>query len=426
MMSRSKSLTVALKAVERVMESDSSDLKVLAEVAGIEPERLYQRADLTGIDLRGKDIEFLLPLLTKYEGAILTDEQRRAFRKADRTGNIIRTQIRLRNIRADLITLFIESYEEKGQFLQASSTADTLTSSSLKEILLEPAVHKYRSENTLPPQYINSVLNKLATYASSSNFEFFMKLFTLLSDLRCEVDVDTRTSFKEDLWPAFEDALGNLVGAFYPTSILDTYWVVRSTLSETLAAASQIAFRRPVDETAVEKAVEAFQHWEEVLSLLKIIQVDCDMDTAERLATYITRGDWAASETRNILEAKTPPKIRNAIFRQLLAEGREERVAEIVRWLDNNRGAAGALSLENAFVHIRDFELAFRLAQDIATHLADNQISVIDRELSKLAYLSTDRERLAGFRRKYVRTSDEWHQTKYGRRDSKPTDHRRK
>lgn len=92
------------------------------------------------------------------------------------------------------------------------------------------------------------------------------------------------------------------------------------------------------------------------------------------------------------------PKVRNAIFRHLLAGGVEERVAEVIRWLDNNRGAAGALSLENAFVHIRDFGLGLRLACDISPHLADNQLKVIDQALSILAITKIDREALDRFR----------------------------
>lgn len=61
---------------EKILRSDTSDLKKLAKIAGISPQEMYAGADLTDADLRDQDISFLHELQTRFEKAILTHEQR--------------------------------------------------------------------------------------------------------------------------------------------------------------------------------------------------------------------------------------------------------------------------------------------------------------------------------------------------------------
>ena len=260
-------------------------------------------------------------------------------------------------------------------------------------------VRRYRVDAALDAEYTDGVLRILVPWVSSGHFPFFHSLFALMSEIRSPVGQNTTAILAEHYAEPFGVALGALIGAFYPTPELDRYWIVRPDPAERLAAAQQIGTARPIHVYAVTKSVELSQGWAEVLKFLTGLPFECDTEQAERIALALTRKSWPPSQTRGILEARVQPKVRNAIFRHLLAGGVEERVAEVIRWLDNNRGAAGALSLENAFLHIRDFDLGLRLAYDISPHLADNQLKVIDHALSALVYTKTEREALDTFRR---------------------------
>ena len=81
-MPQSPSLISALSTVEQLLIADTGDLRELARIAGVTPEELYRGADLTGVNLTGQNIAFLLPLEVQFEGAILSDSQMDAFKKA--------------------------------------------------------------------------------------------------------------------------------------------------------------------------------------------------------------------------------------------------------------------------------------------------------------------------------------------------------
>ena len=79
-------------------------------------------------------------------------------------------------------------------------------------------------------------------------------------------------------------------------------------------------------------------------------------------------------------------------------QGDERRVIEVLRWLDDNRGAVGALSLEDAFRNIQSFDVGIVFAEEAGSRFADNQIKVIYLALRDLAATDADRQRLERFR----------------------------
>lgn len=415
-MSQSPSLIAALEAVDRVLSAETGDLKQLADIAGLAPEVLYLRADLTGVDLRHQDIDFLLPLEVDYVGAILTDQQFRAFRNSERQLKRRRVTKAEQDVRLEMVNLFIADFVESGEKLVSLlRSGHALNAETLREILASPLSEYNRRDQLLPASYTNSVLEQLSEWGSNTKSAFFPKLFALLSGINCVVDERTPTVLHAGWRAAFGEELGNLIAAFHLTEELDTYWVLRDSFDDVMAAATQIGMRRAVHAKALERAVrystkQSDWTWREYLGFLTDIPFDCDNDLAERLSVSLTKKDWPARNTLEILEAKTHPKIRTALFRQLLGQGKEERVIEVIKWLDDNRGAAGALSLENAFGHIKNFDLAFRLANDLAPRLADNQLNVVASSLSKLVYAKQDNERVESFRRRFLTQ-------KSGRRD---------
>lgn len=407
-MSQSPSLIAALEAVDRVLSADTGDLKKLAEIAGVEPEVLYSRADLTGVDLRQQDIEFLLPLGVDYVGAILTEEQLRAFRKSERQSKRSHATKNEQDVRLEMVNIFIADFIASQENLASClHPGQMLHAEALRDILVSPLSEYNRRDQLLPASYTNLVFEKISEWCSNTKSDFFPRLFSLLSSIGCVVDETTPTILHEGWRPAFGEELGNLIAKFRLTEALDTYWVLRDTFDEVMAAASQIGKNRAVHAKALERAVlystkRSNWAWREYLKFLTEIPFDCDNDLAERLSLGLTQMDWPARNTLEVLEAKTHPKIRTAIFRQLLGQGREGRVAEVIKWLDDNRGAAGALSLDNAFNHIKSFELAYHLANDIAPRLADNQLAVVENSLKNLAYRRQDDERVASFRRRFL------------------------
>ena len=74
-----QSLTQILNTVEKILDAETDDLQELADIAGIDAKKLYFRADLSGLDLREADIDFLLSLQTNFENAKITNEQRQQF-----------------------------------------------------------------------------------------------------------------------------------------------------------------------------------------------------------------------------------------------------------------------------------------------------------------------------------------------------------
>ena len=55
----------------------------------------------------------------------------------------------------------------------------------------------------------------------------------------------------------------------------------------------------------------------------------------------------------------------------------------MLRWLDNNRGAVGALSLDDALATISSFVALFDFASDVHMELRTNQKEVLHRALDR-------------------------------------------
>ena len=407
MTSQSLSLTIALEAVERVLDANTGDLRELAKIAGMEPEILFRRADLTGVDLRGQDIEFLLSLEVDYLGATLTDEQMRAFRNAERKLKASGLSPESINRRIELITDFIEEVTSNGPYYATRNDEPAeLTKEFLFETLLQPVLDFDRRKLPLPAEFTNSVLADFSRWPETLTYRFFDELFLLLGALECPVDVAVVSTLVSYWEPTFQNDLGDLIAHLGTSTALDRYWLTKDSFQETYDAAVQIGRGHDVDVAAIEYHLTRWAQsgdvsWNDILNFFLNVPFNCDVDQSERLATFITRMDWHPGHTAEILGAAVPPKMKTAIFRQLLAQGREERVVEVVKWLENNQGAAGALTLENTFGQLKDFELAANLAFEISPRLADNQINVIYNTLHGLTKNTRDLDRLASFNRRF-------------------------
>ena len=406
MMSQSPSLTAALEAVDRVFCAETGDLKELAKIAGILPDVLFLRADLSGLDIRSQSIDFLLPLETNYHAAILTTRQRRAFQKENRQGRLTN---KIRDLRVTLVTRFIRDYAENSSKMITKDGNRPITATELENVLLKPLLDQTRSVHSLTADYMNNVINNLGPLLSRGNtLDFFTGIFKLLGDIQCPVDDRTANIIDRNLTVRFGSDLGTIIGSFRATEMLDLFWIKADNADPDymLHKALEIAKVRKVHANAIERSMgfRSRWGWQEKLRLLQV-PFECDSDQAERLATYLTRSHWPIEKTQEILNAKMQTKVQGAIFRQLLAQGKKARVVEVIKWLDDNRGAVGALSLENAFVHIKSFEIAIWLAQYLAPRLGANQLDVIDSALTNLAFRERkkDMDQLAAFRRKHIR-----------------------
>ncbi|MFV1753402.1 hypothetical protein [Phaeobacter sp. JH18-37] len=398
-MSRSPSLTKAFEAVARVLDADTGDLNALAEIAGVDRDRLFWKADLTGVDLRNIDIDFLLPLCTRYEGAILTDQQRRKFRDASRTQRDARITKKILDLRAQAVSDFLSWYSSLNQECVSVLGGEILTADLLKELLLDPLVEA-TTDDPVSAEYTNNALSEIAPWVSSDNINVLRRYFRLLGDLQVPADENSEKLFGLHFFLMLDRDVGILIEELHPTQVFDNFWLSLRGPDLVLDAAKKLGRNRKVDASAIEVNLRGLS-WETLLELFVSVPFDCGPDQAERFAAHLTRQNWPARETWKILKANSNSKVRIALFRQILAQGDEHRVAEVIRWLEDERGAAGALSLESAFSHIKSFDLAVRLANEIGPRLAANQLGVINSALYSLANSYEDRTRHQSFRTRF-------------------------
>ncbi|MFA8384581.1 MAG: hypothetical protein ACEPO2_03105 [Pelagibaca sp.] len=406
-MSQSQSLTEALEAVERVLDAKTGDLRELAKIADVAPEVLFLRADLSGVDLRGQDISFLLPLEVSYLGAKLNDHQLRAFRQADRERRAVRLREDQKLANIQLVENFLYVINQSENIRSGKMATENSILLTMRETLLFPLLEDLRRNERVPKNYMADALFVLGRNRIAQSTNFTSKLFSLFNDLDCEITPEAIKALDES-WLGWHGAqLGELIGLLRRDRLLDSYWLLKDEVVSPIEAARQININRSVDVGSVELAIEKRllslpEYWRFILEFLSVAEFECNSHQAERLAAPVVNAKWAATETANILETKTHPRVKTALFRQILSQGKEKRIVELVKWLDGNRGAAGALSLDNAFLQIKEFDLGLDLATRIAARLSDNQLAILDSNLSRMAYREGDRARLNAFRRRFI------------------------
>lgn len=417
-MRQSQSLIKALEAVAEVLTSESRDLKELANKAattsGIPAERILMNVDLTGIDLSGQRIDYLTDKGADYHAAYLSAEQRAKFQKGERK---LRTRLmrrKIRSMRVDMISDFVETFEAQFSPLGDGKRKQILDDQLLKHILLSPLVTDYPSDKPLDERYTQRVLVRLAPFAVKANLEFFKELFRLLGDLQCEIGEIAHSLIMDDYLAKYGDAVGDLIGQLQPNAALDAHWINAKPLKKPLIneakrkkhknrvvlldqfvnRAKQINSHRAIHPSAIEETLDCLSDALDGLRFIETVDFNCTADEAERIALRIVKGDWPASRTRLVLEAEVPPKVRGALFRQIMHQGNVERTLEMLRWLNNNRGAVGALSLEDALSRINSFAALFDFASDVYMDLAANQMNVLRRALDRTAMNSSQRAKV--------------------------------
>lgn len=413
-MQQSQSLINALKAAAEVLTSESRDLEELAAeaalISGIPAERILMNIDLTGIDLSGKQIDYLTRKGANYHAAQLTAEQRAKFQNGEREVRTRQMRRKIRSIRVEMISRFIEAFEAHNTSIDDEKREQPLDVQLLKDILLSPLGIDYPADKPLDERYTQRVLVRLAPFAKKANLKFFQALFHLLGDLRCEVGPIARDLIIGDYREKFGDSLGDLIGQLQPNADLDANWIDVKTwingvklkngesrrvhLYPFVRRARQINNYRAIHPGAMEEALDYLTDAFLKLSFIEAIDFECSADEAERIAIRIVGADWPASRTRQVLTAEVPTKVRNALFRQIMQQGNVERTLEMLRWLNHNRGAVGALSLDDALTRVNSFVALFDFASDVHVDLAENQINVLRQALNRTAKDSAQRAKV--------------------------------
>lgn len=416
-MRQSPSLIKALEAAAEALNSQSNDLKELADRAaatsGIPADRILMNIDLTGINLTGKPIDYLTDRGALYLAATLTDEQRAKFHKGEREGRARQTRKQIRSIRVQMISDFIDTFEEHSVPPLDEKHERLLDATLLRHILLDPIGSDYPSDKPLDEHYTQRVLARLVPFAQKRNLDFFRELFRLLGDLHCKIGETVVGLVFDDYAARFQDAVVDLIRQLQPNGLLDAKWITREGRDRHslnvgkgkyndpqilpivfTKRAQEINDFRTVHPAAIEFALDQIQNPLQRLSFLEEVAFECSGDEAERIALRIVNADWPASQTRKVLEADVPPRVRGALFRQILKQGNVERTLEMLRWLDNNRGAVGALSLDDALATINSFVALFDFASDVHMELRTNQKEVLRRALERNATSSAQREKV--------------------------------
>lgn len=417
-MRQSQSLIKALEAAAEALTSESCDLKELAAKAaatsGIPANSILMNIDLTEIDLTGKQIDYLTDKGAHYHAAHLTSEQRAKFRRGERELRTRQTRRKIQSIRIEMIADFVDAFEAQDVSIVDRERKRHLNAQQLKEILLSRVGADYTANKPLDEKYTQHVLRGLVPFAVSTNLEFFKDVFNLLGRLKCETGEVVRAFIMGHYYSEFGDTVGDLIAQLLPNAALDSQWIKVNSMemawinsgrgkkgdsrdvfpSPFVDRARQINKYRAIHPGAIEDVLDFIQDGLQRLSFIEKIEFDCSADEAERIAIRIVKADWPASLTRRVLEAEVPTRVRSALFRQIMHQGSVERTLELLRWLNNNRGAVGALSLDDALTRINSFTALFDFATDVHMDLAVNQLNVLRQALNRTAKDSAQRSKV--------------------------------
>lgn len=364
---------------------------------------MYLAADLTGVDLRDQDVSFLVGLGTNFEGAILTDQQRRQLRSGREKERREESRRTIRDLRIEMILRFIERYgnadispysDPDRSRVPHDPESMTGFETLLREVLLEPLLRSPGGSpaNQFGSDYMSSVLLRLHSHLDLQSLPFFKELFKLLGDIHAPVDNAVIDVLKAHYQSLLANELGALLAEMRPTQVLDSWWILdQDGFQVMISTAVRLSRHRKVHAVAIESFATEVDDPVIALRMLTEAQYDIGADQAERIAYAIISKKWPASMVPDLLDARVPRPLQNAFFRQLLAQGNSARVVEVVRWLDQDRGAVGALSLENAIRAINDFTDLYRLGKALRPNLRGSQLEVFKQRLTHLAV--TDEER---------------------------------
>ena len=400
-MPQSPSLISALSTVEQLLSADTGDLRELARIAGVTPEELYRGADLTGVNLTGQNIAFLLPLDVQFEGAILSGGQMDAFKKAAQIHSRRRQKATFAERSIDKVRAFVDHYDQQRVRLSDRGTGPILPSGYLAEVVLDP-VRRNRDlfSGSTGIVYAERVLESLAPWATTKNLDFYQDLFTLLGEIGAQIAPGIINPLSQYYLPTFGSGLGDLLSLLTESGVMDRWFVMDAAPEgQRHIFAKKITSRRSLSPSAGKAFVEKCDELSEIVAFLAEVPILVDDDFAEQIAFMMSRRTWHASTTQTVLEAKIPQRIFAALVRQIKLHPDQQRLAGLILWQNANKGAVGALSLDNLFGAFKDFSVAMRTAEAIAPNLAPNQISVVLFVLLGLVNSSEEQSRFERFER---------------------------
>ncbi|MGZ3218374.1 hypothetical protein ACNR9W_017800 (plasmid) [Paracoccus sp. T5] len=358
---------------------------------------MYLGADLTGVDLRSQDVSFLVGLGTQFEGALLTEQQRRQLRSGREHERQQTNRKKMRDVRLEMIARFIEQnanadispYSDQDRtpvphdFEAPISFEDTLRSVLLDPFLKSTSINP---DNQFGSDYMSVALHRLSGHLSEVSMPFFGKLFQLFGDIQCPVDGAVINTLTLQYKAEAGSRLGELIARMRPTRDLDTWWILdKGGFQSMIATAAELSRHRKVHPAAIESFVNSVTDASIVLKMLTEAEYDLQNDQAERIAYAIIDKKWPSVMVPDLLNARVPKPLQAAFFRQLLGQADSARVMQVVRWLDQDRGAVGALSLENAIRSIQDFAALYRLGKTLQPNLRGGQLDVLRHRLLQLA-----------------------------------------
>lgn len=358
---------------------------------------MYLAADLTGVDLRSQDISFLVGLGTNFEGAKLTEAQRRQLRNGERHDKKLNVRKQLRNMRIHLIGSFIDRHmhltvpptndgpSDRTEYLQKSATPfeELLTVTLLNPVEQNLNGH---SRDDFGSDYMSAALLAFCDFFDKDFKTFFEDLFQLFGDIYAPIDEAVIEVLKRHYRHGREPKLSDLLARLRPTGVLDTWWILdQDGFQAMIDSARELSRHRKVHAEAIESFVTEVGEINMCLKMLTIAQYDIEADRAERIAYMIVSRKWPSIMVPQILSAEVPRPLQIAFFRQLIEQANSERVVMVLEWLDQDRGAVGVLSLENTIQQIDDFSELYLLAKRLSTNLRPSQRKALTSRLLQLA-----------------------------------------
>lgn len=396
-MSRSKFSKGFFHTLDAVLSAETGDLRELAAITGVDPEKLFEGANLAGCDLAAQDVSWLVPLDVQFENARLTEKQRMQLSGAKNARDNLATRMELRE---ETVREFISVYSTGRDII---GEGEPLVADTLERVLLAPILNLGRSieERKAQSAYMASVLLGLKKWAQADNRTFFTKIFKMFQDMELYPGQVMLPPLEDVYLPAFGSDVGSMIGVLESVEEIDRWFVMDAATSEQqLLFASRLTQFRPLHPKVTLDAAQSMVQFGDLISFLKRVKIAVDEDGAEKLAFMISRCRLTQDDMELVLKTNLPRVVARALQRQFMEHPDQTRLQRLIEWRDADRGAAGGLSLDTLFGAFKSFDLAVKSAEAIWGNLGPAQKAAILPILRRLMLSSRDRSRVETLERK--------------------------
>jgi len=394
------------QTVEKLLTAKTTDLMELAKIAGVPADVLYIRADLKGVDLRGQDISILLASDADLSGAMLDNKQLQKVRaRRHQQGTPFTSDKNRKLIEAFLIgahkrfkkfptrnALLSHLQHWESRLRLTLDVGDNHPDGDLCFVMIRTL------EEMWVPEYdgFEVDLFKLMGGLDTEYTERFAKalegLFAGLSKNRV---IHLVSLLRSD---ARIDALA--VEDFWYNSLFQKEGSRPVSHSEFIL---QIMRRRMIHEVAIPKALPNIPN-EAISEFLRYVRRDLSEKAIVEISTLLVRKSNDHNWISYLLASNAPNVVKDMIIELVFREGSPDRIMEAMKNFQKNsdQSGVGALSLENAFGFMKDFDAIYSVSRRLMPTMNNPQRQAIIRSLRQKAISINNRKLVNQLESKFI------------------------